>query len=299
MKAPTQVERLDELAVLVAVARGGSLSAAARLLNIPIHRASRKLTRLEERLGVVLVARTTRSLRLTEEGARLVPRAQRVLDEVNAAELELFGGQHLRGTIRLSLPTLLLQQSLLDELTRAPQMHPELEIELLVQDGPVNLMDSGCDIVVVAGRPGDSSMTMSKLGTIRPQLAATTQYLERAAVLRSPSDLTNHLCLRFIADKPQTHWSLVSDKGRRRSVAVGRGFASNNSRALFDAMCNGSGIGLATEAQLRQHPQLKRVLPRYQHVPFELFALYPPEQNRSARTTLALSLLRNGLQLVD
>jgi DNA-binding transcriptional LysR family regulator len=291
------IERTDELAVFVAVATAGSLSAAARGLAVPINRVSRKLARLEERLGVSLVTRTTRRLKLSREGERLLPRAHAILDQVQAAEREVQTAD-LRGLMRVGVPTLFAQFGLLDEVVRILRAHPELDVEVMVQDAPIHLVESGCDAVVVVGRPADSANKLIKLGSVVPVLAASEAYVRSQGKPTTVRELRDHACLRFVGDGPQTHWPLVGPNRRRCKAAVGRGLSSNSSRVLFDAMLSGAGIGLALDVLLRRTDNdLVRVLPEHHHAPFELFVMRSATPEPCAHARLAVDLLSRAVSM--
>ncbi len=296
----TALERIDELEVFVAIANAGSLSAAGRRLRMGVNRVSRKLARLEERLGVVLITRTTRRLKLTRVGGRFLERARLILEEVAAAEREVVHGTEPKGTLRLAIPTMLTQFGLLDELLLVGRRHPDLHIELIVGDTPVDPVTTGCDAVVYVGRPPDSSHKMVRLGSLSPVLAAAESYLATAGKPERPADLKHHACLRFFGTEPQTHWRLVGPTRRARRVRVGRGLSCNDSRLLYDAMMQGVGIGLAVEQSTRNpHLGLTRVLPEYRHVAFEVFALCPAKPSGSVHTQIAIALLQKGIHLAS
>ncbi len=288
--------RIDELVAFRATAEAGSLSAAAKLLHIPVNQVSRRLARLEERFGVVLIARTTRRSSLTQEGERFLVRTRRVLSELEAAELELRDDGGPRGTLRIAVPTLFVTAPVLTRIASTLRSHTALSIELLVRDSPIDPIALGCDAAVVVDRPEAGSCRLSPLGTIAPVLAATRDYLEQAGTPTKPKDLIGHECLRFNETHAQTHWALVGPRGRRCRVRVGGRFASDDSRVLRDAMHAGLGIGLAPEWVLRAgESRLVRVLPRYHFGPCDLYALSPPGP-RSPRHAMALSLLRRAVE---
>lgn len=293
------IERVDELVAFSTTARAGSLSAAARALRVPVNQISRRLARLEERLGVVLIARTTRTMRLTSEGERLLTRARRVLDELEAAELELLDGRGPTGTIRLALPTIFTGAPVLAELLATLRSHPALSLELLVRDAPADPIADGCDAVVVVGRPEAGSCRLIQLGAVAPVLAATPGYLAHAGIPSTPEELVDHECLRFVDGSLQTHWPLTGPRGVRRDIPVGGRFASDNSRVLRDGLRAGVGIGLLPERLLRTvETTLVRVLPSYAFGPMELYALCPPGGRGSSRHELALTLLRRAVDLM-
>ena len=292
------IQRIDELVAFRSTAQEGSLSAAAKSLRIPVNQVSRRLAKLEERLGVVLIARTTRRSRLTSEGQLFLERTRRVLEELEAAELELLDGVGPTGVLRIAVPTVFTGKPMLDQLVSTLRAHPTLEIELLVRDVPLDPITDGCDASVVVGRPDAGRCQLIPLGEVAPVLVATRAYLARAGTPTEPAQLIDHQCLLFTDTERQTHWQLFDGEGTTHQVPVGGRFGSDNSRMLRDAMYAGLGIGVLPDRVMHERTDVVRVLPGYRMGPFDLYALCPPGA-RPSRRKLALSIIRRALDMSD
>lgn len=288
------LDNIDELRVFAAVARAGSLTAAARTLGTDLRAVSRALARLEDRLGVRLFARTTRRVDITPEGRDLLDPAIAVVERVEALEEQARAGREgVSGRLRLGVPTMAVELGLLTSIETTLAAHPALSIDLVIDDDPRIAVDGSTDVALCVGRPLSGSRTLLPLGTIRPVLAASADYLASAGTPRRPADLARHQCLRFGLGVPESTWLLVDGGGAEVEVPVGGRFTSNDSRTLAEALRRGMGIGLVPAWRLPQVTGLRRVLPRYTLRSFELFATCATRPGRRQR--VAIELLRGAL----
>lgn len=190
------MERLNGFAVFVQVAETRSFVAAGRLLGVSASAVGKSVARLEERLGVRLFHRSTRSVTLTAEGALFLERSRRILSEIEAAELELSQVSAVpRGRLRVSLP--LVSPLMLPVLGDFMAQYPEIELDLDFSDRLVDVIEEGFDAVVRTGEPGDSRLTARRLGTFRSVLVAAPGYLARCGTPQVPADLLQHRCLHY------------------------------------------------------------------------------------------------------
>lgn len=278
---------LDELRAFVQVVDSGSMTAASRVLGIPTNSVSRRIARLEGRLGVPLANRTTRSLRPTEEGMRLYAYAIRMLEEASAAEDDLRGGDDaLSGELRLASPTLLarLLRPMVVELIRDA---PQLAVRLFVSDRPPSavvgdIVSQGLDAALLVGPLPAASIVARRMCRFDVVLAASVDYLEARGRPRRPSDLRSHDCLCYLGERVQTSWPLLDRRGKEHVVPVRGPLASTDSRALRDAMQDGLGIGPIFAAEL-EPAGLVRVLPGYHAPSVDLRLGYAPGRRSSRR----------------
>ena len=213
-----KIENTSELRLLVECARRGSLSAASREMQLSPAAASAMLKRLETRLGVRLMERSTRALRLTAAGEQLREYAQRALElldeglaQVSEAPLALKGraGERLRGRIRLSASSDLTRQWLLPMLDDFLAQHPAVELHLSVSDSLQDIFKDEIDVALRYGQLPDSSLVARRLALVRREIVASPAYLKRAGTPRSLEDLAKHDCITFrIRNRHERAWRL-------------------------------------------------------------------------------------------
>lgn len=190
------MDSLSGFTVFVQVAETRSFVAAGRLLGVSASAVGKSVARLEEKLGVRLFHRNTRSITLTAEGALFLQRSRRILAEIEAAELELSQATATpRGRLRVSLP--LVSALVLPVLGDFMRQYPEIELDLDFTDRMVDVIEEGFDAVVRTGEPADSRLSARRLGSFRMLLVASPEYLQRRGIPERPADLSGHSCLHY------------------------------------------------------------------------------------------------------
>ncbi|QFZ86512.1 MULTISPECIES: LysR family transcriptional regulator [Variovorax] len=190
------MDSLSGFAVFVQVAETRSFVAAGRALGVSASAVGKRVARLEERLGVRLFHRSTRSITLTAEGALFLARSRRVLAEIEAAEQELSqAAEAPRGRLRVSLP--LVSSLVLPVLADFMAAYPAIELDLDFSDRLVDVIEEGFDAVVRTGEPADSRLSSRQLGEFSQLLVASPGYLARHGTPASPDDLARHACLHY------------------------------------------------------------------------------------------------------
>lgn len=190
------MDSLNSFVVFVQVAEVRSFVAAGRLLGVSASAVGKSVARLEEKLGVRLFHRSTRSVSLTAEGSLFLERSRRILAEIEAAEQELSQATTMpHGRLRVSLP--LVSSLLLPVLGEFMREYPEIELDLDFSDRLVDVIEEGFDAVVRTGNPTDSRLSARRLGSFRSMLVASPDYLARQGIPQVPADLLNHTCLHY------------------------------------------------------------------------------------------------------
>lgn len=190
------MDSLGGFVVFVQVAETRSFVAAGRVLGVSASAIGKTVARLEEKLGVRLFHRSTRSVTLTAEGLLFLERSRRILSEIEAAELELTQATATpRGRLRVSLP--LVSSLVLPVLGDFMRDYPEIELDLDFSDRLVDVIEEGFDAVVRTGDPSDSRLSARCLGSFRPRIVASPAYLQRHGTPQVPADLLNHTCLHY------------------------------------------------------------------------------------------------------
>ncbi|MDU9394766.1 LysR family transcriptional regulator [Pseudomonas sp. zfem002] len=235
------MESLNGIAFFVQAAETRSFSAAGRLLGVSASAVGKSICRLEQRLGVRLFHRSTRSITLTAEGTLFLERCRRILCELEAAELEMSEThQAPRGRLRISLPQTGIL--VLPTLTAFMRRYPAIELDVDLSDRLVEVIEEGFDVVMRTGEPADSRLMSRVLGNFHLQLVASPAYLAQRGTPRCPADLAGHACLQY--KLPSTGrlqpWPLKDDGAREWKLPAS--MQCNSAIALVDVARAGLGI---------------------------------------------------------
>ncbi|MCB9795834.1 MAG: LysR family transcriptional regulator [Alphaproteobacteria bacterium] len=290
------LESLEELRVFAQIIESGSMSRAAKALGMPANTVSRRLAALEERVGVRLLNRTTRSISLNEAGRAVLARAHRILQEAEAVELDLRQDKEgLQGLLRVSVPSL-LSADVLSAIKPLLLEHEGLQIQVHVHDKPINPVAAGLDVSIIGGRLSDSSLSAKKMGDVRPLLAASEAYLSERGRPETPNDLSAHDAICFLSDPPMTGWTLTDVGGAQHRVPFSARVMATDGRTVMDAIRQGLGIGMTSPRILRASPELRHVLPSYTMLGFPVYAIFPTARQHSARLRAFLAAAREAIQ---
>jgi molybdate transport repressor ModE-like protein len=218
------LKHLDDLTLLLRVADLGSISAAARSLDLSVAVASQRLQRLEKSLGVRLLHRTTRRLRLTQEGTTLVESGRPLVQDLEAlaSGLQEAAGE-ISGTLSVSVPASFGRQYISPLLPEFLGRHPRLKLSIDLSDQMRDLVREGFDLAIRVGDLHDSTLVARRIARSQRVLCASPGYLKRRGVLRSPEDLTCSRCLPLSRDGAGAVWRLRDTKGKKlRSACADR-----------------------------------------------------------------------------
>lgn len=251
-KAVDMTDSLGSLGVFVRVAETRSFTLAGRQLGVSSSAVGKAVARLEDRLGVRLLHRSTRAVSLTAEGAMFLDRCRRILAEVEAAEQELAQTRAApRGRLRVSLP--LVGTLMTPAICGFMRAYPEIELDIDFSDRLVDVVDEGFDAVIRAGDLDDSRLMSRMLGTFRLLLVAAPDYLRRCGMPCEPADLLRHACLhhRYATSGTLEPWPL-RDGPRSSDLPV---TAAVNTIDPLIVMAE-RGLGIACLPDLAIRPQL-------------------------------------------
>lgn len=268
-------DHLFTLRLFVRVARKGSFSAAGRELHVPQPTVSRLIATLEKDLGAALLVRTTRAVTLTEAGIDFLARIEPVLAALDEAEQATRGVGALRGVLRVGVSSSFAIRGVMPKLPVFLKRHPELRVELLLDDQRQDLVTDGVDIGLRFGAPPDSSAVAQRLGAVPRVLAASPAYLAAAGTPQTPADLATHSII-IGPGRQAPSWSFSRD-GKTQSVRVdGQLSVSVNEVSTAAAV---AGIGIATMslgACLKElgDGTLSRVLPDWDMGEIALHAVF-------------------------
>jgi DNA-binding transcriptional LysR family regulator len=285
----------DDLIVLTSVVDGGSFAAAADALGLTPSGLSRAVSRLEDKLGVKVLQRTTRRLSLTPEGEALMARGRDILAALEAAQEEAAAGRSRpRGLVRINTGTAFAKHRLAPALPLLRELHPEISLELTINDRRVEVTAEQVDIAIRTGPLGDSAVIARRIGGMKRVICASPAYLAKHGRPERPEHLLRHDCLLLTGFARLAEWPMRID-GRTVLMQVRGGITCDSAELLLDMALAGVGIArfgdfLAEEALAdgRLSPLLEEF-----HVaePQAISALMPPGRHTIPRVRAVLDFL--------
>jgi len=271
------MNRLESMSILVAVVDAGSLSAAARRLDMPLATVSRKVGELESHLKTRLLHRTTRQLSLTEAGSSYVAACRRILEEIGEAERAATGEYASpKGELVVTAPVVFGRLHVVPIIADFLAHYPEIDINTVFTDRVVHLMDEHADVAIRIGDLPDSTLMATRVGTVRRVICASPAYLETHGVPTKPTDLAEHDCITFEVLASKRAWVFESGKSEL-SVPVHSRFAVNTAEAAIAAAMLGVGLVRVLSYQVAdavRNNALSVVLDSYESAPLPIHLVH-------------------------
>ena len=295
----SKIPDLEAWAIFARVTELRSFSAAAEELGLSNATVSKAITRLEQRLGVTLFHRTTRTLSLTPSGQSLAGRAAALLSDAEAAEecaREEATGP--RGLVRIAVPMSFGVSHVAPILPDLLAQCPGLSIDLNLSDERIDLIESGIDVALRIGALADSSLKARRLADIPTMLVAAPSYLAARGEPRTPEDLSGHACFAYSnLDRPD-RIRMVAKDGREATVQPRGPLITNNGEAMLPALIAGHGLALLPEFILKKDfeaGRLAHVLPDWAGPPIALHLVMPSSGPRPARVSAVIDFFSKRL----
>jgi len=289
------MDKFEDLRAFVAVVEAGSFTAAADRLNSAKSAVSRRISALEERLGVQLLRRTTRVLNLTETGSSFYEHSARLLADLEEAEAAV-QQEHgeLRGTLRLALPLSFGVRHMCKPIAAFSKLHPKVQFDLNFNDRRIDLIEEGADVALRIGRLQDSSLIARRLFDVRAVVCASPHYLSVHGEPETPADLRNHDCLVYSNLADPNRWVYTESDGTRQTVEVKTVMSASSGDFLTNAAAHGMGFVIqptfiASESIRRGN--LVPVLTGYDWPISPAYAVYPPTRHLSYRVRAFIDFL--------
>ncbi len=283
-------ERLADMAIFAKVVESTGFSTAARDLDLSKAAVSKAVARLETHLGVRLLNRTTRKLTPTEAGMAFHAYCLQVVTQAEEAEQHLGQLQSApRGTLRLAAPMSFGLSQVTKVLPNFQHRFPEVDVELSLVDGKIDLVAGGFDLALDVGEPQDSSLIARRLTTSRQVIVASPDYLARNGTPQLPSDLARHPCLLGSCVN-NSRWEFVG-LGRAESVFVTGPFRINCLLGLRHAVLASQGVARLPSfcvADDLLSGKLVALLHDWTHTPETIYAMYPHRKHLPAKVKAAL-----------
>ncbi|MDJ0594721.1 MAG: LysR family transcriptional regulator [Pleurocapsa sp. MO_226.B13] len=286
-------DRLAELVAFVKSVEFNSFSAAARSLSTTPSAISKRVAKLEDRLGVRLLQRTTRSLSLTNEGTAYYERVSRLLRELEEANDTVISGGKPQGKLTISTSLDFGQSLLVQSLPEFLQQYPDIEIDLRLSDRFVDLVVEGIDVAIRLGDLEDSSLIRRHLGRANFALCASPSYLQVHGTPKTPRDLVHHNCLRYLYNGQPIPWEFSLGETWQKIPVEGT-FNSDNGGALKNAALAGLGITRLLSFQVHEEVKQNRLKLLFsEQLPSGLVvqAVFTHQRNLSSRVQVFLNFL--------
>jgi DNA-binding transcriptional LysR family regulator len=276
------MDRLDAMAVFLAAANTGSLSAAGRKLGVPLATVSRKISDLEKHLHCRLLIRGSRKLQLTEAGQNFAVAARRILDDVNEVEFNAAGEyREPRGELHISVPVTFGRTHVVPILADFLRDYRDVQIRMQQTDRAVSLQEEQVDLAVRMGKLPDSNLIAIPVGKARQVLCASPRYLDQHGTPRTLDELKDHHCIAFEAiTAGGTRWQFANN-GEAITADIQPRLLVNTAEAATTAAVEGIGIARVLSYQveaLARSGDLSMVLTAYEPAPFPINLVYLSER---------------------
>ncbi len=286
---------LNDLAVFAAIAKEQSITGAAEKLKLPKSNVSRRLARLEDRLGVQLMERNTRSRRLTSIGVCYADYCRLMVEEADAADAVIETSlAEPAGELRVSASVLVGQQIIAPAIAAYAQQFPKVQVILELTNARANLIEDGFDLAFRIGKNQDSTMMAQAIGTFPLGLFASPNYLRKSGAPKSPNDLKDHCCLIMGRGIKTTQWKLKRDADEIRITAQGD-VVVNDFMTLRNLAVAGGGIAMlpayAVHAECASN-QLSAVLPDWRAASATLSVIYPSRRGATVKQRAFINHVR-------
>ena len=289
------MDALSDLAFFSLVVKHGNLSATARELGLTPPAVSARLARLEQRLGVRLLNRTTRRVSVTQEGELYLAEGGRILADLEALERSVSSARaQPQGLLRLNATFGFGRAHIVPAVSDFARQYPDVEVLMRLTDRPLNLIEEGFDVAVRFGDLPDARLTARKIASNRRLLCASPRYLDPYGEPRTPGDLQRHRCI-VVRENDVAYGTWRLQAGQRTETVKVRGpVSSNDGQSALEWALDGHGIVMRSEwetAAYLRDGRLREVLADWRTPPADIHALYPERLNLPAKTVAFVDFL--------
>lgn len=291
------MDRLQAMTTFVRVVEAGSFSGAARVLNVGQPAVSKTVAQLEQRLQVKLLLRSTHGLKPTEAGLRFYERARVAIQEADEAELAARGaGAGLSGRLRISAAPTFARLHVIPRLPRFLNAHPDLDVDVVLDDRTIDLIAEGIDISLRMGMLADASVVARKLASSRRSVLATTEYLARTGTPRVPADLSNHETIVY--SQSSDVWNFRCN-GAEVSVLMRGRARFSAAEGIRAAVLAHMGLTIASDwmfAPELANGRVSRLLEDWSLPDIDLWAVFPTGRLATAKARLFAEFVEKVMQ---
>jgi DNA-binding transcriptional LysR family regulator len=296
-------DELSDLRLFTKMVSAGSLSETARRLNSSLTAMSRRLSQMEERLGVRLIDRGSRRFSLTEEGELVFARGMSIIAEIDVMEAEVSAKVRTpKGRLRVSAPSEIGRWRIAPLVSEFTELYPATSIELILTDAKPDVLGDELDLGLQTGLPSDGNLIARKLLGGSRVVCASPRYLSKHAAPEVPQDLTRHNCIRMIRwGQVFDRWRFVVD-GVQQEVVVSGALTANGADVVHSWVLAGRGIGIKARWDIQtelEDGRLVEVLAPYSHDQINLYAVYASRSHLPQRIRMFIDFISSGLQNLE
>ncbi len=289
------MDKFEDIQAFIAVVDAGSFTAAADRLDSAKSAISRRISALEERLGVQLLHRTTRAMSLTETGRSFYDHGVRILADLEEAEAAV-QQEHgeLRGTLRFALPLSFGVRHMCGPIAAFGKQHPHLRFDLDLNDRRVDLIEDNFDMALRIGRLSDSSLIARRLFDVRAVVCASPNYLNVHGTPETPAELLDHQCMVYSNLIDPDKWEYEDSTGKPHSIKVKSTLSASSGDFLSNAAAHGMGVVIQPTfiaAAAIRSGNLIPILTDYSWPIVPAYAVYPPTRHLSYRVRTFIDFL--------
>ncbi len=288
------MDTLTAMKIYCSVVENDSLAGAARSLNISPSVVSKKLTALEDRLGVRLLNRTTRRVSVTEVGSAYYERCRRIIAEVDEAEVAISQSHNVpRGLLRITAPSTFTNRHVTPHLPAFVNRYPEIELQVHVNDRIADLVDEGIDLAIRIAQLKDSSLIARRLAPNHRSIVATPEYLKNWGIPKRPEDLFQHSLITWPPGNPINDWHFVVD-GKERRIRTTGTVSINDGDAILSTVLASGGLAMLAAFMTGKYVQDGRLLPvleDYVREDVPIYAVYPSNRHLSPKVRAFVDFL--------
>lgn len=296
------MDRLTAMETFVCVIESGSFSAAARLLDVGQPAVSKSIAQLEERLAVRLLLRSTRGLTPTEAGQAFYERAKRAIEEADEAELAARGSAGaLSGRLRVSAAVTFARLHIIPRLPSFLERHPDLNIDIILDDENIDLLEHGIDVALRMGVLGDSTMTARRLARGRRCVVGSPAWFAKAGEPRTPADLVSHQAIVYEQAGGGSAWSFKRGN-TETSIAVAGRIRVNAAEGVRAAVLADMGVAITSEWMFAPEiasGAVKQVLADWELPSIDLWAVFPSGRMVTAKARAFIAWVEEILGASD
>ncbi|MDP8033581.1 LysR family transcriptional regulator [Pasteurella atlantica] len=285
------MQSLEGLIIFIHVVEQKSFSSAAKMMKTSKANVSRQIARLEERLGVQLFQRNTRSVHLTEVGDTLYQSTKDNIYNLDETLCNIMKMQAIpRGTLRISTAGLFGETKVTHAAARYMQTYQDVKIELHFSDRNIDIINEGYDLAIRTGTLKDSALFAKRISSRRLILCASPNYLSQNGTPQTINELKNHLCLKSASST----WTFSDKRSKKLQYKVNANWVSNNARATLQACIQGLGIAQLPEYYVQDainQGQLIPLLTEYEPADEGIWAVYSNKYHLSTKVRTFINLL--------